>query len=64
MLTATAEPGVTRFAVTYDATPGAYHDTIGRYGVTDSENPGRGNFYSGLSKSQARRIARELNARA
>jgi hypothetical protein len=54
---------MTRFIVTHNAQPGAYYDAIGRYGVTDIANPGMGNFYSGLSKSQARRIARELNAR-
>jgi hypothetical protein len=61
---AAANRAVSRFTVTYNAAPGAYYDTTGRYGVTDSENPGMGNFYSGLSESQARRIARALNARA
>lgn len=52
-----------RFTVTHCATPGAYYDRIGRYGVTDSENPQMGSFYSGLSEAAAKRIARELNAR-
>ncbi len=63
MSTATPQTAAARFTVTYTATAGSYSDRIGRYGVTDARNPHMGNFYSGMSKATASRIARELNAR-
>lgn len=53
-----------RFTVVYNATPGSYYDTMGRYGITDAEHPGMGVFCSGIkAKSTADEIAREYNAR-
>lgn len=57
-------PSASRFQVVHITTPGTYYDTVGRYGIADSEHPGMGVFCSGIpTAAKARKIARDYNAR-